>query len=227
MNPSYSNENTIEKEITLRIRVPSDFCREDERDLDDAFSYLLEKNGYELLASREYKTVSDTLEFIFDDELVVEDEKLECIDGYLMATRSLVDRMIAQESQKHGFSEDVISSIEYMNFYVWYNVNDSSLELNGTYWYMSMGQEMQGDFKLPLSDGEKAQLLSCMEDYCHKTYHMSCHAFINEARTHEGLLPIDDPSAARATLAEKIDNAAIKAALSHADFFNVTHEPQR
>ena len=47
----------IEKEVKLIIRVPEDFDREDERMLDDAFSSILEKQGWELVNSEEYRNL--------------------------------------------------------------------------------------------------------------------------------------------------------------------------
>lgn len=50
--------NQIEKEVVLTIRVPADFDREDERMLDDAFSAILEQQGWELINSKEYRAIS-------------------------------------------------------------------------------------------------------------------------------------------------------------------------
>lgn len=64
MRKDFLDGNYAEKEVTLTIRVPADFDREDERMLDDAISYLLQKNGYDLVESKEYRDVPPAQENI-------------------------------------------------------------------------------------------------------------------------------------------------------------------
>jgi len=64
MRKDFLDGNYAEKEVTLTIRVPSDFDREDERMLDDAISDLLYKNGYELVDSKEYRDISPERETV-------------------------------------------------------------------------------------------------------------------------------------------------------------------
>ena len=49
----------IEKEVVLTIRVPEDFDREDEKGLDDEFAAILEKQGWELVNSKEYRDLPE------------------------------------------------------------------------------------------------------------------------------------------------------------------------
>lgn len=70
MRKDFFDGNYAEKKVTLTIRVPSDFDREDERMLDDAISDLLYKNGYELVDSKEYRDISPERENIVNATFV-------------------------------------------------------------------------------------------------------------------------------------------------------------
>lgn len=133
--------------------------------------------------------------FVFDEELCVQDEKHECIDGYLWATDGLVSRL--QDVLRSSVSSDVLSSLENINFFPVFNLQEGSMELIGTFWYYEEEagtiNEKRGNVQLPLNDADVAALETAMEQYCEKTYHMSCLAFLNEAREHVGL-PVLQPS---------------------------------
>lgn len=135
--------------------------------------------------------------FIFDEELCVQDEKHECIDGYLWATDGLVSRL--QDALRSSVRSDVLSSLENINFYPVFNMQEGSMELISTFWYYEEEagtiKEKHGNVQLPLNDADAASLQTAMEQYCEKTYHMSCLAFLNEAREHSGL-----PALQQATL---------------------------
>lgn len=153
--------------------------------------------------------------FIFDEELCVQDEKHECIDGYLWATDGLVSRL--QDALRSSVSNDVLSSLENLNFYPVFNMQEGSMELFSTFWYYEEDagtiNEKHGNVQIPLNDTEAAALQTAMEQYCEKTYHMSCLAFLNEAREHAGLSilqPAASPTPGKPPLDARILEAQMK-----------------
>ena len=118
--------------------------------------------------------------FILDDELCVQDNTLDCIDGYLWATDPLVQRLQAQESPES------FACAENINFYAVYQPAAKDISLEGTYWTRQDGQERQIAFKLPLTQEEAAALSGKMEAYSMEKHDRSCLDFLNELRKDVG-----------------------------------------
>lgn len=96
---------------------------------------------------------------------------------------------------KSDLSKQEFDSLENINFYSFYNVQDGSIELVATYWFMKADglgvTETHGDAGITLKEHEIRDLLASMEQYCHRRYGMSTLSFVNEARTHEGLCALE------------------------------------
>lgn len=131
-----------------------------------------------------------TPRFIFDDDLCIQDDSLECIDGYLWATDDLVSRLMRQEAKTVPLDVLNTAMTDSINFYAFRNLKDNNIELEGTYWIQQNGTEQQRQFSLPLSAREKDKLRYCMEKYCQKWNGMSCLDFANKLRAEEGKEPI-------------------------------------
>lgn len=149
--------------------------------------------------------------FVFDEELCVQDDKHEVIDGYLWATDGLVSKLKAQLAPH--LSADEMEDMENINFYALFDTAKGTMELLSSFWYtkdggyhMTAAEEM-----VPLTGEEAAALYSAMESYCQKRYHMSCQAFLNEAREECDLPPMTLSPVTNSTkpsLNEKISDAA-------------------
>lgn len=185
-------DDFIEKEVVLRIRVPKDFDREDERMLDDAFASILENQGWELVDSKEYRKIP---QYIFDDELCVQDPKLEVVDGYIWATNDLINKV--NDLVSKDLSPVITETLNNFNFYVLYEPGSDDpapIKLSCTYWYEDNDQENEGVHDIPLTPSEKKQLMADMEAYCEARYNTNCLSFLNDIRESEGLSPME-PSA--------------------------------
>lgn len=178
----------IEKQLTLTIQVPATFNGTDERALNRAIADLIANKGYELLDSKAYETVN---QFIFDEELCVEDKTCECVDGYLWATGALVSRL--RESIQDEHTPDELASISNPNFYFSHNLFTGNAQIIATYNYInSKNEQCFGSVdKLSISLEETEQIKKLMDEYCHEKYSMSCSAFLNEARFHAGFPPME------------------------------------
>lgn len=174
----------IEKKLTLNIIVPSTFDHACERDLNTALENLLSQKGLSLVSSAPYETVN---QFIFDDELCVEDKNCECIDGYLWATGALVSRL--KEQIKTEAPEIDPSSLDNPNFFFVYDITTGFGHIEGSFDFTdASGNNASRSFeKLALTSDELRQVKTAMEEFCHEKYSMSCVAFVNEARSHAGL----------------------------------------
>lgn len=197
--------------------------------IQSASTRAIESHALSCFTQKECISMNNTLQsdYIFDEELCVEDEAHECIDGYLWATDSLVSKMKEQIRDQH--TKDEISSLENINFYGVFNMANGSVELVSTYLY---SKEVDGAFKethgacqLPVSDREAEVLKEVLETYCTERYHMTPLGFVNEARSHEGLPALPRPSIPfehiKPSLAEKI-----QAAMSRLPEKGATEEPQ-
>jgi len=133
--------------------------------------------------------------FILDDELAVEDEAQECIDGYLWATNGLMSKL---EEQVGPETMSEMSRDDCPNFYVSYNVREQTVQVDATYWIpmdQATGQKERHEVQnIPLSDAEKAELISALEDYCKREYAIDCLSFVNEARGYNHLPELQGPS---------------------------------
>ena len=182
----------ISKEVTMTIRVPEGFSPDDELNLDKVIANAIESQGYEFIKAKPYLDVEDKLEFIFDDELCVQDDHCECVDGYLWATDSLV--AWAESFLKLDLTPEQLESIENINFFPIFNLKTGSAEIEVTYDYRDKEEDAiskQGNITLKMTGEKLESLVSSMEDYCQKYNHQSCLEFVNEARTHEGLIALD------------------------------------
>ena len=133
--------------------------------------------------------------FIFDDELTVEDEAQECIDGYLWATNGLMSKL---EEQVGAQTMSEMSRDDAPNFYASYNVREKTLRVDSTYWIpadSATGRQEKHEVKnIPLTEDEKSQLVSALEDYCKREYAIDCLGFVNEARGYNHLPELQGPS---------------------------------
>lgn len=96
------NKNFIEKEVVLTIRVPEDFVHEDELMLDDEFANILEKQGWELAKSEEYRDANEEKQVyvltgtrqkddeFFDSRVIAVSEDLKEVDN-IMFQRKMED----------------------------------------------------------------------------------------------------------------------------------------
>ena len=133
---------------------------------------------------------ASSLTFIFDDEICISDDSL-CLEGYLIASDSLVARL-KQQGQQH-LSPDALSSMENINFYPVYHVQNESVTLHSHFYTMSAAGEQSHGFVLPLSTEESHSLISGFESYCQSRYKKSCVALLNDMRKREGKPPLPKP----------------------------------
>lgn len=135
--------------------------------------------------------------FVFDDELVVEDD-FETINGYLWALDYLVDRL------------DSSQEMDNINFYADYNVLTGAVKLTSSYYTPVEDSELNKIVDVFLSEQEKTELVEVMESYCKSKYRQSCLEFVNEVREQQGLEPLSgvraDSLADRISSADKIRN---------------------
>ena len=202
---------SIHKKVVLTIRVPADFDHEDERMLDDEFANLLSMQGWELIESSEYETIKEPLDFVFDEELCVQDEHCECVDGYLWATDSLVNR--ARAEARETFPLKAHLTMDHFNFYPVYNLNEGMIRIICTFDY-SDEKNMHDFMDLKLSESEQQDLIRAMDLYCEQKEHCCCLSFVNQARVHEGLPPIE-LSLSHPHIGEQ--SASLEAMLNHAE----------
>lgn len=152
--------------------------------------------------------------FVFDDELCVQDEKYECVDGYLWATDPLVKKL--QKQQGPDWSPDDVDNI---NFYSIYNLKDQTIEVLGTYWHYPPEQnpfnEKQEQFVLELTPEESNELIATMDYYCCARYGMDCLEFVNTERLDHNLAILSNPSAEKLSLSSIIETASMKALNQH------------
>ena len=146
----------------------------------------LKEAHQEILASQE-ESLSDM--FIFGDELCVQDEKTECVDGYLWATDKLVSKL--QEQQGPDWKVDDVDNI---NFYPIYNLRENTIKVEGTYWYYpnESSTEKQAQFQLELTPEESFALINSMNLYCVQRYAMDCFDFVNIERLDHNLPILED-----------------------------------
>lgn len=146
--------------------------------------------------------------FILDDELAVEDKAQECIDGYLWATNGLMSKL---EEQVGAQTMSEMSRDDCPNFYVSYNVREQTVQVDSTYWIPADSftgrQEKHAAKNIPLTEDEKSQLVSALEDYCKHAYAIDCLGFVNEARGYNHLPELQGPS-----LNAQIQSAAVRQA---------------
>ena len=187
--PKPSQEERISKEVILTIRVPENFSTDDELHLGNVLTEAVEMQGYELLEIQPFQNIGTELEFIFDDELCVQDEHCECIDGYLWATNSLV--AYAKSFLELEHSQAQLDSIHNISFYPIYNLKSGKAEIEISYDYYDGAEEKNGYIPLKMTGEKLTSLVSHMELYCQQRNHQSCLDFVNEARTHEGLPALD------------------------------------
>ena len=121
----------------------------------------------------------DTLEFIFDEEILVS-EGCTQLDGYLELTDSLVSRLKAQEPP---LDED--QSMDNINFYPLYNPVAGTISMEGDYYLEDGFNATMKSFKFPLSKEEAAQLIAAFEAYCQKTEGMSCSELLVKVKQQE------------------------------------------
>ena len=153
-------------------------------------SETMEEIYYQITCKVENYLDEKTDDYVFDDELLVSDEKCECVNGYLLAMKGLVDRLVEQE----GVPSDEMDNI---NFYADYNMKENTIAVDGTYWVFEKdNEEVQKDFKLSLNEEEKVFLKLKMERYCQSRNDQSCMEFLNDVRTViEGLPEISNMKA--------------------------------
>ncbi len=322
----------IEKEVVLTIKVPQDFDHEDERMLDDAFADILERQGWELVNSKEYRDVTKqpllpvvlvdiirerpeenerwvdgfwvseglakssepldpfraaveefletedglaaiyqtskdfnwgdamvyvpeeiwnkhgiypedpykTLEergiishpylsrmsitvhqdevlipasyydkgdprFVFDDEIMLDNDLTGEVEGYLFATDDLVT--LLNDVVRSDAPNIDLGSMNNMNFYPTYNCISGNVVLNAAFWYLDGSEEKQHSCALPLTNEESSVLLSEMNRYSLKEYGRNLLSLVNEARQLEGRQPLVQ---AKPPLAEQINVATEK-----------------
>lgn len=124
--------------------------------------------------------------FIFDDVLYfAQDDQCETVDGYLIATDDLVQRMAHLAKSKHTVDE--LETLDNINFYAIYKPASGDITVESAYWYGTGKSEKQGTFPLPLSQAEQEDLISAMEAYCETQNHQHCLAFLNICRVEAGL----------------------------------------
>lgn len=121
----------------------------------------------------------DTLEFIFDEEILVSDDCTR-VEGYLELTDSLVSRLKAQESP---LSEDQF--MENINFYPLYNPVAGTISMEGDYYLEDGFNATMKYFNFPLSKEESAQLIDAFEAYCQKTERTSCSELLVKIKQQE------------------------------------------
>ena len=128
----------------------------------------------------------------------------------------------------HDRTPDEMETLDNINFYAYYNVKDSSLEVNGTYWYFESVyfKETQGEFVLPLTKEENAKIIEEMEKYCQAWYKCSCLEFVNDGRAEVGL-PNIVKEPVRSSLTDQIYKAEQRNAVSNSKDKNISADKVR
>lgn len=156
-------------------------------------------NGYQVISNAierqlEISRNSRRL-FVLDQELTVEDDAHECIDGYLWATNGLMSKLAYQVGAKTMMS---MSQDDCPNFFATYNLREQSVTVYGTYWIpgdpTTGREEKHYCEELSLTDAEKEDLISSLEGYCKRVYAIDCLGFVNEARGYNHLPELQGPS---------------------------------
>lgn len=161
----------------------------------------------------ENPTVETESLFVFDDELIVDDDN-QTINGYLWAMDALVDRLPVSDEKFN------------INFYADYDVVSGNITVCSTYLMDENGTKGQKIVPVPLEDSEKAVLVDAMEAYCQATHSMSCLELVNDIRTSNGLNAISINKSQ--TLEDKISSADhIKAHKQTEKFIDAPIKPSR
>lgn len=125
--------------------------------------------------------------FVFDDEICVNDENLEVIDGYLWATEPLIDRL--KEQLYHLVNKDYINALDNPNFYALYQPHSGEIKITGTCYTPPL--KTQWNLDIPLTADERSTLCNKMNEYCEAEYGLNCKLYLDDIRESEGLIPFD------------------------------------
>ena len=162
---------------------------------------------------------------VFDDEIYVSDEATQCADAYLMSTKLLRERFIAEVEPQ--LDHDAFWSMENINFYAMHDIKDGSVSLEATFWCTENGKETQKSCTIPLSEDEKAALVAGLDAYCQTRYGRDLKAYINECRKDLGLAPLESGSTTKPTLDAQIGHAEQRTGAGQPVENAPTHDPQR
>ena len=128
---------------------------------------------------------SDVFLLSEDDDLFVDDVVYAKVEGYLLATDALVNRL--KNAAGKILADTALSTAENINFYPVYDLRSGEVHIESTFWYFEDNQDKPFEIQLPLSPAEQKALRTAMENYCVKKYHMTCEDYVNEIRAGEGI----------------------------------------
>lgn len=127
-------------------------------------------------------TLKDLAKFVFDSDLRVGDPAFEVLEGHVRIS----DSVLKAYPFFYFYAEDDV-----FNFFADYNLKNNEVKVVTTYYPQD---NLSGKvIELPLSDGEKAQLIDCMKGYCLEKYHVPCLTFLNWQREAAGLEKLELP----------------------------------
>lgn len=143
-----------------------------------------------------------TESLVFDDDIFVSDKEMHCADGYLMSTKLLRERFVAEVEPQ--LSYEAFWSMENINFYAVHDVKDYKTTLTATFWCTENGKETHKSCSIPLSQEEQAELASALDGYCKSRYNQDLLTFVNDWRDYHGIDAVTPSATAKNALEDQI-----------------------